>query len=55
MESTLAIIAAVVAISGLLAFTGAVKAATTVARFVFYIAVVVLVGFLLVSLFTGGG
>lgn len=50
METAIAIVLFVVVVSGLLAFTGAIKAATVIARFVFFIGVVVAVGLLLLYL-----
>lgn len=50
METLLAIAIAVVVIAGLLAFTGAIRVATVVARFVFYIGLIVFAGLLLVYL-----
>lgn len=47
METLLVLVIAVVVIAGALAFSGAIKAATVVARFVFYIGLVVLLGLLI--------
>jgi len=47
VESLLGIVFFIVVISGFLAFTGAIKVATTVAQYVFYIGVVVFAGVLI--------
>ena len=47
MENILGIVFFVVVISGFLAFTGVVKAATVVAQYIFYIGVVIFAGVLI--------